>query len=101
MASYKIVQNVGTVSLCDSIKDIRSAVAQVSHAVVQVSQAMQDLSAEVEDSINDLDARIDSLIAEIRAGAVSAPLATQNKNALATQGGVEIYAVRILENEEA
>ncbi|MBO6292720.1 MAG: hypothetical protein J6N51_10780 [Selenomonas sp.] len=96
MAQRKILQAVGLTALCEHIKDIRQTTDATSTAAVQIATALESLSSEVEELINDVDAEVDDLEAAVIAGEVAAPLATQGKDSIGTQSGVEIYAYRIL-----
>ena len=97
MASqHQILQAVGLAALCGQIKGIRATSEAAGEATVQIAEALENLSAEVEGLINDLDAELDNLTAMVASGEVSTPMATRGKDVLATQGGVEIYAYRIL-----
>lgn len=93
---HKILQAVGLAALCDQIKGIKATSDAAGEATVQIAEALESLSTEVEGLINDLDTELDDLTAMIVAGEVSTPMATHGKESLATQGGVEIYAYRIL-----
>lgn len=96
MAQHKMLQAEGLSALCDHIKGIRQTTEATSSAAVQIASALESLSTEVEGLINDVDAEVDDLTAAVIAGEVTAPLATQGKDSIGTQSGVEILAYRIL-----
>lgn len=92
---HKILQSVGLAALCANIKAINATTTQLAASVVQISEAMEDLSSEVEGLINDLENEVEDLTTAVINGEVTAPMATQGRDVITTQSGVEIHAVKI------